>query len=91
MRYDFLDSLIVVMNNNSKNIIHLNSTALKMLRYNEGKHILTATFSNERTYHYINVPKKLWKDFVAVIHSGRSAGAFMNKYIKPFYKSVEIT
>jgi hypothetical protein len=77
--------------NFQKNAIHLNSSALKVLYYNEDKHMLTATFNNDRTYHYINVPKKLWKEFLSVIDSGKSAGAFINKHVKPFYKSVEIT
>jgi hypothetical protein len=77
--------------NFKKNALGLNSSALKALRYNESKHVLTATFNNDRTYCYLDVPQKLWKDFLAVIYSGESAGAFMNKHIKPFYKGIEIT
>ena len=76
--------------NFQKNAIRLNSSALKALHYNESEHILTTTFNNDRTYHYINVPKKIWKEFLSVIGSGKSAGAFMNKHIKPFYKSIEL-
>jgi hypothetical protein len=46
-----------------KNTISFNSSALKILHYNESKHVLTATFNNDRTYHYINVPKKYGKIF----------------------------
>ncbi len=77
--------------NLQKKAVRLNSSALKALDYNEDKNMLTATFNNNRTYHYINVPEKLWKEFLSVIDSGKSAGAFINKHIKPFYKSIEIT
>ncbi|MEP6466878.1 MAG: hypothetical protein ABJB05_11270 [Parafilimonas sp.] len=33
-----------------KNTVYLNSEALKMINYNEAKHILEATFYNDRIY-----------------------------------------
>ncbi len=73
------------------NTIHLNSEALKTISYDEDTHILEATFSNNRTYQYIKMPKRVWKDFLKTITAGKSAGAFINKRIKPFYKYVEIS
>lgn len=75
----------------SKNAIWLQSEALKMINYDEDKHILEAKFNNDRIYQYMQVSKNEWKDFLAVIYSGASAGAFINKEIKPFHKCVEIT
>jgi len=73
-----------------KTAIYLDSEALKMVNYSEKEETLEATFNNGRTYHYLKVPKTLWKNFVAVIKSGESAGAFINQQIKPFYKVIEI-
>ena len=73
------------------NAIYLDSQALKMINYDEDKHIMEATFNNNRTYQYMQVSNNIWTDFLAAIYSGASAGAFINKEIKPFYKSVEIT
>jgi hypothetical protein len=73
------------------NAIYLDSQALKMISYDEDKHIMEATFNNNRTYQYLQVSLNIWRDFLAVIYSGASAGAFINKKVKPFYKSVEIT
>jgi len=73
-----------------KNAVYLNSEALKMINYDEGKRALEATFNNDRTYQYKNVDKDVWMEFLAVIRSGNSAGAFINQQIKPFYKCVEI-
>ena len=75
-----------------KNVVYLKSeAALKMINYDEDKCILEATFNNNRTYHYENVAKKVWMDFLGVIRSGNSAGEFINQHIKPFYKCSEIT
>ncbi len=73
------------------NAIYLDSEALKMINYDEEKHILEATFNNSRTYQYLQVSKNVWTDFLNAIYSGASAGAFINKEIKPFYKCVEIS
>jgi len=73
-----------------KNAVYLTSDALKMINYDADKRVLEATFNNDRTYQYKNVTKKVWKDFLAVIRSGNSAGAFINQHIKPFYDCVEI-
>ena len=73
------------------NAIHLHSQALKIINYDEEKQILEATFNNKRTYQYKKIPKSLWKDFLKTIYAGLSAGAFINKEIKPFYEYVEIT
>lgn len=74
-----------------KNAVYVQSEALKMINYDEGKHILEAMFNNDRVYHYANVPQKVWKRFLKIIRDGESAGAFINQNIKPFYKCVEIT
>jgi len=73
------------------NAIYLESDALKMINYDKDEHILEATFTNDETYRYINVPSNIWADFLNVIYSGASAGAFINKQIKPFYKCIKIT
>lgn len=73
------------------NAIYLDSAALKMINYDEDKHIMEATFNNNRTYQYLQISNYLWMDFLAAIYSGASAGAFINKKIKPFYKCVEVT
>lgn len=72
------------------NAVYLNSEALKMINYDESKNILEATFSNERTYHYLNVPENTWIEFLAVINSGESAGEFINRLVKPFYSCIEV-
>jgi KTSC domain len=73
------------------NAIYLDSDALKMINYDEDEHILEATFNNNRTYQYLQVSNKMWTDFLNVIYSGASAGAFLNKKVKPFYKCIEVT
>ena len=73
------------------NAIFLDSQALKMINYDEEKQILEATFNNDRTYQYKKIPGSLWKDFLKIIYMGASAGAFINKEIKPFYECSEIT
>ena len=73
-----------------ENAVYLNSEALKMINYDEAKQILEATFNNSRTYQYKNVPRKVWKDFLKIIHADESAGAFINQKIKPFYNCTEI-
>jgi len=73
------------------NGIYLDSDALKMINYDEDEHILEATFTNDEMYQYLNVPVNIWTDFLNVIYSGASAGAFINKQIKPFYKCIKIT
>ena len=45
---------------------------------------------NDRTYWYKSVPKKIWQEFLTVINADLSAGAFLNKKIKPFYDCIEI-
>jgi hypothetical protein len=74
-----------------KNAIYLNSEALKMINYDAAKHVLEATFNNDRVYQYKNVPENVWKDFLHAIHSDKSAGAFINQQIKPFYTCIEIS
>lgn len=74
-----------------KTAIYLHSEALKMINYSGEKHILEATFNNNRTYQYLHVPKNKWTAFLEVIQSGKSAGAFINQQIKPFYDWVEIS
>jgi len=74
-----------------KNAIYLDSAVLKMINYDEDRHLLEATFNNNRTYRYLKVSKAVWKDFLATIYAGASAGAFINKEIKPYYKCIEIT
>ncbi len=74
-----------------KNTIHLTSEALKAVNYSKEKQILEATFNNDRTYQYLRVPKKIWKDFLTIIKSGESAGTYINQKIKPFFDCVEIT
>lgn len=73
-----------------KNAVYLHSQALKMINYDKRKHILEATFNNDRIYHYTNVPHKIWKQFLEIIDDGESAGAFINQRIKPFYECVEV-
>ncbi|HEX5151840.1 MAG TPA: KTSC domain-containing protein [Parafilimonas sp.] len=73
------------------NAIYLDSTALKMINYDEDALILEATFANDEIYWYLNVPVNIWTDFLNVIYSGASAGAFINKEIKPFYECIKIT
>ena len=73
------------------NAVYLNSEALKMINYDETRHVLEATFNNNRIYQYKDVPENVWKDFLHAIHSDKSAGAFINQQIKPFYKGIEIS
>lgn len=73
------------------NAIYLDSEALKMINYDEDEHILEATFNNNRTYQYMQVSNSIWTDFLAAIYSGASAGAFINKEIKPYYKCIEVS
>ena len=73
------------------NAVYLDSQALKMINYDEDEHVLEATFNNNRTYHYKKVPQTIWSHFLNAIYRGASAGAFINKEIKPFYECVEIT
>ena len=61
-----------------KNTIYLDSEALKMINYG-------------RTYQYFKISNNIWMDFLSVIYSGGSAGAFINKEIKPFYECVEVS
>lgn len=72
------------------NAIYLNSEALKRINYDESQNILEATFTNERTYRYMNVPENVWIEFLTVISSGDSAGEFINLRIKPFYNCIEV-
>ena len=74
-----------------KNAIYLDSEALKMINYSEDDCILEAKFNNDRTYWYKSVPKKIWQEFLTVIHADLSAGAFLNKKIKPYYDWDEIS
>jgi KTSC domain len=73
-----------------KNAVYLNSEVLKTINYDESKNILEAVFTNDRIYQYKNVPGNVWMEFLAAIHSGDSAGAFLNKEIKPFYNCREL-
>jgi len=73
------------------NAIYLESEALKMISYDEERYVLKATFNNNRTYQYMGVSNAVWVDFLNTIYSGASAGAFINKKIKPFYKYIEVT
>ena len=73
-----------------KNAIYLESEALKMVNYSEDDCILEAKFTNDRTYLYKSVPKKIWQELLTVIHADLSAGAFFNRKIKPFYDFVQI-
>ena len=73
------------------NAIYLDSRALKMINYDEDEHILEATYTNDETYWYLNVPFNIWADFLNVIYSGASAGEFINKEIKPFYECIKVT
>jgi len=41
-------------------------------------------FRNNHTYWYKSVPKKIWQEFLVVIHADLSAGAFFNKKINLF-------
>jgi hypothetical protein len=75
----------------NKNALYLDSEALTKINYDEDKHLLEATFNNNRTYRYLKVSKAVWKDFLATIYAGASAGAFINKQIKPYYKCIEVT
>jgi hypothetical protein len=73
------------------NAVYLDSQALKMINYDEDEQVLEATFNNNRTYQYKKVPYIIWSYFLKAIYTGASAGAFINKEIKPFYECVEIT
>ena len=74
-----------------KNAIYLESEALKMINYSEHDNILEAKFTNDRTYLYKSVPKRIWEEFLTVINADLSAGAFINKKIKPYYECVEVS
>jgi hypothetical protein len=86
--YDLLK--IADMKLGHKNAIYLKSEALKMINYDKTKHTLEAMFNNNRIYQYKSVPEKVWLKFLKIIEAGDSAGAFINKEIKPFYKCIEI-
>lgn len=77
-------------NLSSKNAVYLTSEALKKINYDERKHILEATFSNKRTYQYKKVPATVWAELINIIQTKKSAGAYFNTTIKPFYDCVEI-
>ena len=73
------------------NAVYLNSEALKMINYDKDRNVLEAMFTNGSIYQYLDVPESIWEDFLTVIHSGKSAGTFINTAIKPFFKYTEIT
>ncbi|WP_153801009.1 KTSC domain-containing protein [Foetidibacter luteolus] len=70
--------------------IYLHSEALVMINYSAGRRIIEAEFSNHKVYQYQKVPLKKWQAFLSVINSGGSAGEFINRQVKPFYKFVQI-
>ena len=89
--YNFCTTEVVVhKKKSSKNAIYPDSEALKMINYDAKKCILEATFKNDRSYQYFDVSKKVWNNFLHVIRTGNSAGAFINQHIKPFYECVEL-
>ena len=73
-----------------KNAIYLDAEALKMVNYSEDDCILEAKFDDNHTYWYKSVPKKIWQEFLTVIHADLSVAAFLNKKIKPFYDCIQV-
>ena len=73
-----------------KNAIYLDTEALRMVNYSEDDVILEAKFDDDHTYWYKSVPRRIWQEFLTVIHADLSAAAFLNKKIKPFYDCIEI-
>ena len=65
------------------------SDTTTFINYDKEKRILEVEFT-EGTYHYFNVPLKVWKNYKAVVESGGSSGKFVNLIIKPMYKYEKI-
>jgi hypothetical protein len=51
---------------------------------------LEIQFIDGRTYQYIDVEPEEWERYKTWITSGKSAGEFANKFIKPGHEVVEI-
>ncbi len=62
-----------------------------LINYSEDLSILEVEFRDSNSiYHYLDVELDKWEEYKAWIEEERSSGAFVNKYIKPFYKAIEI-
>ncbi len=62
-----------------------------LINYSEDLSILEVEFRDiNSVYHYLDVELEKWEEYKAWVEDGRSSGSFVNKYIKPFYKAVEL-
>ncbi len=62
-----------------------------LINYSEDLSVLEVEFRDSNSvYHYLDVELEKWEEYKSWIEEGRSSGAFVNKYIKPFYKAVEV-
>jgi hypothetical protein len=75
-----------------KNAIYTpRSHTTRMINYESGRQVREVEFINDGIYQYFKVPLFVWKEYKSVILSEGSSGIFLNKKIKPFYKSEKIT
>src|SRR5438270_13186650 len=67
------------------------SHTTRMINYESIRHVLEVEFINDGVYQYFKVPPSVWKEYKSIVLSEGSSGTFLNKKIKPFYKSEKIT
>jgi bifunctional non-homologous end joining protein LigD len=76
---------------NRKNIIYTSKSGTTIyVNYSEELRRLEIQFIDGRTYQYIDVEPEEWERYKTWITSGKSAGEFANKFIKPGHEVVEI-
>ena len=63
---------------------HVESSAIEMAGYDPDEATLALTFAGGATYLYLGVPLRIYEDLLAA----ESKGAFVNKVIKPAFRSV---
>lgn len=66
--------------------IHVESSNINTVQYDEGICVLTIKFHNGGTYQYYNVPLDIYKNLMAA----ESHGSYFHKYIKNNYETRKI-
>jgi len=66
--------------------VDINSTMIKSAGYEEATSVLEIAFNRGGLYHYLDVPKELFQEFLA----SSSKGRFFDKNIKDKFKTQKI-
>lgn len=73
----------------SRTLIPSNSSAIKMIEWQENGDLMVTYQSSNIPYTYVDVPESKFLDLVEIEQSGGSVGSYVARQIKPFHSATK--